>query len=249
MTDINQEGETVQLTGLPVDYKALMATQLETLQKRLSPASGDKIRVGQNKVFSFPDGTSTPDPFQCVIVDFIASNDFYETGFDKDDISPPDCFARGTEPNTLMPSPNSPSKQADSCAVCPNNQWGSGPRGKGKACKNARLLAVLPPDATPESPIWILQASPTAIQFFDKYVKALGAQLGMMPWGVITTVGFDPQSDYPSLRFGKPEPLDPSRGLEFYQRITEARNRLMQEPDVSQAGAAKVAAPKSLRRR
>jgi hypothetical protein len=248
MTDIDQNAEGTVVHGLPVDFKALMEKQLQSLTKRVAPASGDKIRVGQNKMFTFPDGSTTPDPFQAVIVDFIASNDFYETGFDKNDITPPDCFARGIEPQLLVPSANSPSKQADSCAVCPNNQWGSGPNGKGKACKNSRLMALLPVDMTLESPIWLLQASPTAIQYFDKYVTALGTQLGLMPWAVVTTIGFDPSQEYPSIRFAKPERLDPSRALEFFARQEEARKRLLQEPDVSQVGAAKPAT-KSLRRR
>lgn len=240
------EVEGIQLEGLPVDYKALVEQQLANLQKRVAPASGDKIRIGTNKTFILPDGTETPGPLECVIVDFVASNDYYETGFDKDDISPPDCFARGPEPATLVADETSPAKQADSCAVCPQNQFGSAVRGKGKACKNSRLMAILPPDAKDDSPIWLLQASPTAIGPFDKYVTALGAQLGSLCWGVITTIGFDGASDYPSLRFAKPQKLSPERAMWFYARQAEARKRLLQMPDVT---TAKVAAPKSTRRR
>jgi len=242
------EIEGVQLENLPVDYNALIEKQLAELQKRVAPASGDKIRIGTNKSFIFPDGTETKDPFECVIVDFVSSNEYYETGFDKDDISPPDCFARGPEHATLVPDESSPAKQAESCASCQQNVFGSAPRGKGKACKNSRLMAVLSPDATPESPIWLLQASPTAIGPFDKYITALGAQMNALSWGVITTIGFDPHSDYPSLRFARPTKLTPERAMEFYARHAEARKRLLQMPDVSQL-AAKVNAPKSARRR
>lgn len=234
------------VTGLPVDFKALMQQQLETLQKRLSPSSGDKIRIGQNKTFTFPDGVSTRDPFECVIIDFVTAHDYYDSGYDKENISPPDCFARGVDPSNMKPSDNSPNKQAEDCASCPNNQFGTG-LGKGKACKNTRLLAVLPPDATEASPIWVLTAAPTAVKWFDKYIQGLAAKHSVMSWGAITTVGFDPASDFPSLRFAQPRLLTEDRALFFYSRMGEAHTRLMQEPDVSKFAAR--SAPRTIRRR
>jgi hypothetical protein len=223
-----------------VSVKDAMAKALASLANKTQPATGNKIRVTQDKQFALPDGTKTREPLHLVIVDFCSRNMFYEGAFDKDNVQPPTCFAIGEIPTKLVPSDNSPVKQADSCAECPNNVFGSA--GAGKACKNTRLLAVLPPDAKPEDPIWLLEVSPTAIKGFDGYVNGLASRMTLAPFSVVTTVSFDENKDYPSLTFGEPEPLDDAEP--FVARIEEAQKMLAAEPDVSGYGQEKpVRAP------
>ena len=131
-------------SGAVVNIQDMLRKQAESMSERTSPASGISIRVTQDKQFSLPDGQKT-DELEVVIVDFVARNEFYEGAYDKDNMSPPACFAIGVAPNKLVASDNSPQKQADTCAECPMNAFGSA--GKGKACKNGRVLAVLPVDA------------------------------------------------------------------------------------------------------
>ena len=57
-----------------------------------------------------------------------------------------------------------------SCADCEHNQYGSGANGRGKACKNSRVLYVLRPDGV--LPIRITLA-PTGNKPYDKYVENL----------------------------------------------------------------------------
>ena len=65
----------------------------------------------------------------------------------------------------------------------------------------------------------------------------------MPPVSVVTTVSFDEGSDYPSLRFGDPQPNE-NLAVHF-GRQEEARKLLETEPDVSQYGAQQAAkAPK-----
>lgn len=143
-----------------------------------------------------------------------------------------------------MPSDNSPDKQADSCAACPKNEFGS--LGKGKACSNTVQLAVLPADFMddPEQPLAILKVSPTALRPFNGYVSSLATSMRTAPWGVITTIGFDPKSEYSSLRFGNPQPLDSESLTAVFSRQEEAQRVLAVEPDVSQTSSAAPAAPK-----
>ena len=101
--------------------KKMVANQAE----RLPSASGITIGVGQDKMFKFPDGTRA-DSFSGVVVDYVATNFYYEDAYDKDNIKPPACFAIGTLSNDrLIPSANSPAQQAASCAACPMNVFGS----------------------------------------------------------------------------------------------------------------------------
>lgn len=214
--------------GAVVSIKDQMAQQLAALGDRTAPAGGDKIQL-KGKKFKLPDGQET-DELQVVIVDFIAANNFYEGTYDPNNISPPACFAIGQVISQMAPSDNSPVKQSDACGACPMNQFGSS--GNGKACKNMRRLAVLPPDADADTPLWVLDVSPTGLKSFDGYVRSIAAKFNVLPIGVVTTVTMDPSVDYPSLRFGEPAP---NENMEtHWERRGEAIERITQEPDVSQ---------------
>ncbi len=164
-----------------------------------------------------------------VIVDFISVNNFYEGAYDPKNISPPACFAIGTVPTQMAPSINSPARQSDNCAGCPMNQFGSA--GDGKACKNMRRLAVLPPDADEDTPLLILDVSPTGLKSFDGYVRSAASKFNLPPVGLVTQITFAEDVSYASLRFGNPQPNENAGA--HWERRTEAMDRLTQEPDVS----------------
>lgn len=223
-----------------VSLQEAMKTQLAELANRVAPPTGVKIRATQDKKFILPDGTTTPGPLELVIVDFAAVNNFYEGPFDKDNIAPAACFAVGTDPKKMFPSANAPNKQAADCQTCPMNQWGS--NGKGKACGNGRLLAVLPPDADADTPLWLLQPSATAIKGLDSYISGVARTFQAMPIAVITTVGFDDNETYAKMVFGDPKP-NPGLG-EHFARQGEARELLFAERDVSSYVPIAKASPK-----
>ena len=226
------------VSGNVVDIRARLAKEAADMASRVGAPGGDAIRVTQDKKFEFPDGTKSAGPIQLVIVDFISANSFYEGAYDPDNITSPACFSIGSNPTQMVPSENSPLKQATSCAVCPMNQFGSA--GKGKACKNGRVLAVLPPGATADSPLWILKVSPSALKAFDAYITSVVRAFQLPPVSVVTEVSFDDSVTYASLRFGNPTP---NEDLEIcFSRKDEAMARLLTEPDVSQFEA--VAPPK-----
>lgn len=216
--------------GALVSLKEKLAAQAAALNERTAAPGGDKIKLSRGK-FKLPDGSET-DELQIVIVDFLSVNSFYEGAYDPNNISPPACFAIGTIPTQLVASDNSPNKQSDACSTCPMNQFGSS--GNGKACKNGRRLAVLPPDADEDTPMWILDVSPTGLKGFDGYVRSVSQKFGLPPIGVLTTVSMDASVDYPKLVFSDPQP---NENLEVhFARSKEAMDRLTQEPDVSQYG-------------
>lgn len=219
-----------------VDIKAQLAAQVAALAERTAPATGSAVRITQDKKFKFPDGTESPGPFSAVIVDFITTRKYYPGAFDPNNITPPACFAISTTPKGMAPSLNSPEKQADSCDTCPNNQWGSA--GAGKACKEGRKLALLPPATEGEdiaqTPLWTMEVSPTAIKAFDGFVSSTAKLFGVPPVGVVADIGFDPNVSYASVRVSNPEPNE-ALG-EHVARQSEAQDILKVEPDVSGYG-------------
>lgn len=236
------------------DSMAKMQAMLAANAEKTAPVGGNAIRVTQDKQFVLPDGSKTPGPIQVVIVDFTSMNAFYENDFDKNNIVPPNCFSIGDIPLKMVPSANSPDKQADDCASCPMGAWGSGKNG-GKACKNSRVLAVqlvVPdpengdvPTVFEDTPVWTLKTSPTAIKSFDGYVKNVQRMFNVPPVGVITTVGFDENVTHAALTFSEPvlnEFVEVSLA-----RLEEAQEAIRVEPDVSSFGQTpapkKAAAP------
>ena len=109
------------------------------------------------------------------------------------------------------------------------NQFGS--NGTGKACKNSRLLAVLPPDADADTPMWTLATSPMANKGFDGFVTSVARVFQTPPVGVVVQVSFDPNETYAKLTFGNPQP-NPSVA-DHFGRQEEARAMLAVEPDTS----------------
>ena len=215
--------------GAVVDIQAAMRAELAGLSERTAPAGGDKIQL-KGKVFTLPDG-SKHDSLDVVIVDFMAVNNYYEGSFDPKSIVPPTCFAIGQIPTSLVPSKNAPVRQSDSCGGCPMNQYESATTGSGKACKNQRRLALLPPDADADTPLWIMDIPPTSLKSFDGYIRSTSSKFGVLPVGLITTITFDDTVDYPSPRFGNPTLNENIE--QHWPRRSEAMERLSAEPDVS----------------
>lgn len=216
---------------------------LEDLKNRLKAPAGDKIKL-ENKRFKLPNG-DVLDYLDVVIVDFVYMNKFYTSSYEKDSIVAPDCFAIAANDKDLTPSSNSPDVQSQvGCAGCAMNQFGS--KGRGKACSNRIVMAVLPQDAGPDTPFAILDVPPTSIKGFQQYATSVARGLQRPPFGVVSHIEQDPSETYAKLIFSDPQPLDDAEFIGLIRsRREEARERLLTEPDVAAMQAANDAAPKS----
>lgn len=212
-----------------VSIQEQLKAQAAAMAGRIAPPSGVNIKITQDKKFQLPDGSKVEGPLELVVVDFVSRNEFYEGAYDPNQISPPVCFAIHPEPKSLVASDNAPSKQCDDCNSCPMNQFGSS--GKGKACKNTRMLAVLPPDADDSTPLWLLKVSPTALKGFDAFVSNVNRTYELPPIGVVVSVDFNPAETFASLTFTDPRPNE-NLAVHF-ARQAEAKDLLAVEPDTS----------------
>jgi hypothetical protein len=156
------------------------------------------------------DGLELPNPKQTTVIILQAAfeNAYYEEGFDPDSPAPPDCYAVGYDEATLAPPEDLETKQHDTCAGCPKNEWGSAEKGKGKACKNQRKLALISADAINDGPggvakstVVVLRIPPTSTGPYSKYVKRLANLLKLPPYAVSTTLSFDEGESYALLKF------------------------------------------------
>lgn len=233
---------------LPANYEQELAKEVAEIQKRIAAPAGDRIRTNGSKNFILPDG-SEGTSLTCVIVDFVSANMYYDSPFQKDTPGAPACFAIGLEPSTLAPSDKSPAKQNDTCAPCPQNQFGSAPTGgKGKACRNTRQLAIVAAPAEAgvvndqQGPVWLLSVPPTSLRAFDAYVNRLRLSK-TIPSAVVTEITMDPSITFTNLQFNAVRALAPEELPTYMGRRPEAKDRLTQEPDVSQYQPPRRAAP------
>lgn len=215
---------------LPVDFNAQMAAEVEAFKNKVQTHGGDKIKADE-KVFTLPNGDSAEE-LSVIIVDFVSVNSYYDRPWSKGMVNPPACYAISSDAIGLIPSDSSPDKQCESCTACWANQWKSSATGDGKACKNERLMALMAPDDA-DSPLMVLNVTPTALKNFDSYVASVARSFQRPPRGVITTITFDPNVKHTSLRFSDPAPCTQEQLAAAWARKDEAMARLMQEPDVS----------------
>lgn len=220
-----------QTSQLPLDISAMIEAEAAKIQSQIAAPSGDRIRISKNGTIVCPDG-SEGQSIECVILDFVSSNMYYDRPYTKDEVYPPACFSIGKEPSLLCPSKNSPNRVSDTCSACPNNQFGSALSGKGKACKNTRLVAVSPIEGE-DNPIWILSVPPTSVKTFDAYVSNLATRNKTIPVGVVTRISQDSDSEFVKPNFDVVRPLDAEELGVFFPLREAALTRLMSEPDTS----------------
>ncbi len=231
--------EGTALTKGPGTALATMEEQLAAdaaaMSGRIQASEALMIRLKKQKTFEAPTGDAIGDKLTCVILDFVARNSFFDRPYDEKDPIPPGCTAVGKTIETMVPFPNSPNIQADACKGCGMNEFETSATGKGKACKNQRVLAILgwnKGDIAADDPIWLITVSPAGLKNFDSFVNNVVKTTGKPPIGVVTEITFDPTTEYQKLQF---KAIEPNRKLSVcFPRRADADAMLTREPDFSQ---------------
>jgi hypothetical protein len=203
--------------------------------------SAKEVAIGGNKLsikggkFSYK-GASLGEELKVIILSSAFVNEFYNSDFDPESITPPACFAINQESEeALQPHDSSPEKQNDICHGCPQNEWGTG-KGKGKACSNRRRLALINAEDEDfaESEIVMLSIGPTSLKNWKGYVKSLEKKLQRPPFAVVTTLTFDDEADWPVIEFELTHPIEDDEQLEIIMsRIDEGSDIVLTPFDVS----------------
>lgn len=139
---------------------------------------------------------------ECIIIASTHANLLYEGKYDPNNITNPVCYAYSEDPDTieLKPHPKSSKPQCETCADCWANQWESDPDGgRGKACKNSRVLALIPAGVTAED---VATAEVATLKLpvmsvnkkWAPYVHKVATLYGMPPLAMKTIVGTQPDA-------------------------------------------------------
>lgn len=187
-----------------------------------------------------------------VVLDQIHTNLYYAGAYDSNNPVPPDCFAfaRADESGNIVgvdtwdgsadlkPHKDSTNRQHDDCASCPHNQWNSSPTGRGKACQNARRVAMIPAgaiingkaelvedaDKLASAPLVYLKIPTMSRSALSGWVKQLADGLSMPTWGVFGVVKRVPSANQFNIEWDTIKKI-PSALLEtIYKRVQEAQD-------------------------
>lgn len=222
---------------------AELANEIVDLKNQIGQASGNKIKLEASGDYVLPSGENLGNEIQVVVVDFVSKNQLYLQAYNPNEISPPDCYAIGKNINEMAPEDDSPDKQNDICATCPQNQFGSGVGGRSKACKNSRLAVVIVVDpddpeasAAADAPLYTIEFSPTSIKAFDGMVSMVARALNGPPIKAIVTLSARNAGTYAIQQFS--DPLPNTFLVEHFARRPETVDMLNRKPDFNRQPAA-----------
>jgi hypothetical protein len=161
---------------------------------------------------------------------------YYEGKFEEGADTKPTCFSNDGH----GPDPDATKPQCDTCAMCPQNQWGSRITDSGKkarACSDSRRLAIAAVD-TLDDPM-LLRVPATSIKTLAEYAKQLKVRGKSLP-EVLTRLSFTPGVAFPSLEF-EPKGL---LGDEILASVAEVRSGDLVAQIIGMEDAPRPAAPK-----
>lgn len=151
----------------------------------LTPFDLDRVKVptGGGTSFEVPtlDGSEPSKTIAGILMHFTAPRSYWAKSLDEGDgAAPPDCFSPDG-------STGIGKFQGRPCESCPMNQWESGRNGRGKACKEKRMLFLL----QPESYIpMVIQLPTMSIGPLKQYMMRLASR-GMAYWSVVTELSLE----------------------------------------------------------
>lgn len=155
-------------------------------------------------------GAAYPNNEMAVIVAAAAlENVYYEGTYDPNSPANPKCFALGVAEADMAPHEicvTAGTNQAEACAGCPHNQWGSairdGQPSRGKACRNTQRLALISagaidgqgrfeadaPETLNDAELGYMRLPVTSIKAWAGYVRQLAATSKRPPFAVFTKI-------------------------------------------------------------
>jgi len=234
------------------DWRAGMAESAKAAvaSEETAASGGGKffsLRAGQ---LSFDDAALPGNQMACVIVDSIFETTYYEGDFDPESPQPPTAFAFGRDQAEMRwdPEHSDPEFAGKLCSESEVCQWGSAEKGKGKAAKEIRRLAIIPagtfkpvgkgggfdleifdevePFRTAD--LAYMKVPVMSVKGFATYLKQVAEQFDRPLWGVVTRVYLepDPKSQF-RVKFELLEVIEDEDILEtLFKRHKEAEKEI-----------------------
>lgn len=175
-----------------VDYAEILAG-LAKKAKAVEKPSTSTIACKSGILTYNGDPVGDDNAMDVIVIASTHANLFYTEKYDPDNPANPVCYAYGDSEDDMVPSPNSQAPQSATCKDCKWNQWKSDPEGgKGKACKNSRVLGLVPAGTTledlPTAEVATFKLPVTSVKNWGQYVNKIDTLFQRPPLGLITTI-------------------------------------------------------------
>lgn len=198
----------------------------EELAKYAEQSAKMEANTGGGKFFGLKAGQLTFDgepvignKMAVIILDSVLENVYYEGSYDSDTPQAPTCYAFGRDESELTPHQKVWDKGDQQCGAsklcqgCQWNEFGTAEKGKGKACRNTRRLAMIPAgtfdkkgeltlieeeDHFLTTQIAFMKLPVTSVKGYGLYVKQCAAVLKRPLFAMLTEVSVvpDPKSQF-----------------------------------------------------
>lgn len=214
---------TVPKSGLPAHLQAAAAAKAAAKEFSGGVQSGFPILSYRGKTWRVRQGgeeqvytDENDDAVQAINIVMIRSNEnlsktYYAGKYKEGDSSKPTCWSAGG----LKPDPNVPEPVSPACQACPMNQWGSRVSEEGKkqkACQDVRRMAVIMDHeleavvdgekSIEDADVLLMRVPAGSLNPLKEYVeKKLLPKGGLLPYMLVTRVGFDTDAAYPRFTF------------------------------------------------
>jgi hypothetical protein len=189
------------------------------------------------------------DKLVVACVDAVFSKAYYAGDFDDAHPQTPDCYAfHPSDQAAMVPHDAAPNKQAEKCAGCPHNRFGTAERGNGKRCKDeVRLMAVIPTgDDVQAAEVRQITIPPGSLGNWGKYVARL-RDMGATFRSVLTEITLEPFKGAYKVLFHPAGKLPPEAYLALKGRRESVVEQAMQPYPVLEAEEAPAPAPQKRR--
>ena len=228
----------------------------EELAKQAAMSAAMEANTGGNSFFSirggiltFNDAAMPNNQMAAVIADSVLENVFYNGDYDPENPAPPTCFAFGRDEATMAPHPSVVGRgqaQHETCRGCPMNEWATAAKGRGKACRNTRRLALLPAgdldangrftaEADPEgfetAAAGFLKLPVTSVKGYAGYVKTIAGTLRRPPHAVFTKIKVVPDAKTQFRVTFDPLGAAPNAILPALMKRNQEMGALIEQPD------------------
>lgn len=191
----HMSGRVSNITGAMTDGISTGGGGFKRISKR-----GSRFRIRDGK-----DEHVLPDPKLRAIIVGASPNitkSFYKGSYNPkaEEQKGPDCYSN----DGVRPEQDSPDAQAQQCATCPQNAWGSKVSDNGnkmKACSDQKKLALISADDDSDDPeVYQYIVTPTELKAFQAYGNQLASK-GFPAELVITELSFDTDQSFPKIEF------------------------------------------------
>lgn len=183
----------------------------EALEQASKEYSTDRMPILSIKsgVLKLGDTTFQGNKIAVIIAGDVFENVYYNTKYNPDTTPSPVCFAFSHNQDEMKANPLDVKEcQADTCQVCPKNEFGSADTGRGKACSNRRRLVLIPAgEFSKKTNEWLIEDEadfyrgaepamisipPTSLVEVAKYIKSVANEYKRPVNAVITELSVVP---------------------------------------------------------